>query len=120
MRVESKRLPTLFRQSLLGMFKLLRPIGHGKHVQRSVTIRSSDLSTLLIDFLNEALALAHANKETYASVRFKTLSPNFLEAQLEGYRISSFHNDIKAVTYHEAKVEKDAKNVWYAHIVFDI
>lgn len=120
MHVESRSFPALFRQALLGVCEFLWPAGIGKQVKRTVIVRSPDASALLVDFLNEALSLAQANKETYTSVQFKMLHSNVLEAKLLGRGISSFGEDIKAITYHEAKVEQDEKGVWHARIVFDI
>ncbi len=120
MDVESKSFPALFRQALLGMLEFLRPAGIGKAVRRTVTVHSPDQSALLVDFLNDVLSFAQANKETYTSVQFETLRSNTLRAKLRGHGISSFGEDIKAVTYHEANVEQDEKGVWHAHIVFDI
>jgi len=120
MDVKSKSFPALFRQALLAMFEFLRPIELPKRVLRNVDVRSPDASALLVDFLNEALSLAQTHKETYTSVQFNTLQPKVLRAKLLGHRISSFGEDIKAVTYHEAKVECDSSGIWHAHVIFDI
>ena len=120
MHVESKSFPALFRQSLLGVFEFLRPIALPPEVEHTIDVRSPDSSALLVDFLNEALSQALANKETYDSVQFLSLHSGALRAKLRGHRISSFGEDIKAITYHEAKVQQDEKGVWHAHIVFDI
>lgn len=120
MNVESKSVPALFRQSLLGVFEFMRPIGLPPKVVRTVAVKSADMTALLVDFLNEALSLAQANKEVYTSVQFVTLHSNVLRAKLSGHRVSSFGEDIKAVTYHEAKVERDQSGTWHAHVVFDI
>ncbi|MEK7192164.1 MAG: archease, partial [Patescibacteria group bacterium] len=74
----------------------------------------------LVDFLSEALALSHIHKEIYNKVIFRKFSPNSLEADLEGAPAEFFDEDIKAVTYHEADVKKDAKGNWSAAIIFDI
>lgn len=120
MDVESGSLPALFRQSLLGMFRFLKPVTLPQKVDRAIDVRSSDASALLVDFLNGALSRAQSNKETYTSVTFKTLSDKRLRAKLSGRRVSSFGEDIKAVTYHEAKVGRDSSGTWHAHVIFDI
>ncbi len=120
MDVESRSSRGLFKQSLSGMFKFLKPALRKERVRRSVIVRSPDAAALLVEFLNEALSLAHAKKEAYTSVTFETLSDTELRATLSGRRASSFGEDIKAVTYHEARVECDAAGVWRAHVVFDI
>ena len=120
MSVEGDGFDALLQQALSGMFEFLRPTGMKGRVERRVRVESADRAALLVDFLNEALSLAQANKEAYDSVQFLALHSDVLRAKLRGRRISSFGEDIKAVTYHEAKVEQDEKGVWHAHIVFDI
>ncbi|MGE5443248.1 MAG: archease [Ignavibacteriales bacterium] len=56
----------------------------------------------------------------YNEVTFKTLSPHSLEAILRGFTASSFDEDIKAVTYHEAEVKETEDGKWETMIVFDI
>lgn len=120
MEVECRSYPGLFRQALLGMFDVLKPEPLPEKTERGVAVRSPDTAALLVDFLNEALSLAQANKEMYTSATFKTLSKTTLRAHLRGQRVSSFSDDIKAVTHHEAKVERDPQGLWHAHLVFDI
>ncbi|OGG91035.1 hypothetical protein A3H16_03830 [Candidatus Kaiserbacteria bacterium RIFCSPLOWO2_12_FULL_53_8] len=120
MDVEGDSYGALLEQSLLGMFEYLRPAGKGKRVERAIEVESPDRAALVVDFLNEALSLAHAHKEEYDSATFKVLSDRHVRATLVGNRVGSFGEDIKAVTYHEAAVERDAEDVWRAHFVFDI
>lgn len=120
MEVTDGTIPGLFEQALRGMFAFLRPVRRRQEAKRLVTVRSPDTAALLVDFLNEALSLAQAHKETYESVRFKKLVEKELTAELRGYKVSGFGEDIKAVTYHEAKVERVPKAGWRAHLLFDI
>ena len=120
MEVEDGTLPGLFTQALLGMFAYLRPGKGRKEVKRRVAISSPDRVALLVDFLNEALSLAQSHKEVYESVEFDKLVENELTGRLRGHSAKSFGEDIKAVTYHEAKIERVPKAGWRARIIFDI
>lgn len=120
MEVEDGTIPGLFEQALLGLCAFLRPRMRRQEVRRQVAVRSPDTTALLVDFLNEALSLAQSHKESYESVRFDTLAEGELKAELRGRAVSAFGEDIKAVTYHEATVERGPKAGWRAHIVFDI
>src|SRR3989344_9547577 len=90
MDVEGDSYGALLEQSLLGMFEYLRPAGKGKRVERAIEVESPDRAALVVDFLNEALSLAHAHKEEYDSATFKVLSDRHVRATLVGNRVGSF------------------------------
>ncbi|OGZ41609.1 MAG: hypothetical protein A3C80_00195 [Candidatus Ryanbacteria bacterium RIFCSPHIGHO2_02_FULL_45_43] len=89
-------------------------------IVRNAIVESADRTALLVDFLNEALALAHINKEVYIGVIFTHFSDTALRAQLTGRGVSGFDRDIKAVTYHEAEVLQNEEGKWEVTLVFDI
>jgi len=121
MKVENGTLPGLFTEALRGMFTYLKPTPRGaKEVERVIELSAPDSTALLVDFLNEALSLAQSHKEAYDSIHFDKLVGHQIKARLQGYKVKNFTEDIKAVTYHEAKVEHIPKSGWRAHIIFDI
>ncbi len=122
MRVTGATLEELFRDSLLGMVALADPVSSAERraLRREIALESGDATALLVDFLNEALALMHTDREAYTDVAFHSLAERSLQATLEGYRAESFGEDIKAVTYHEADVNRAATGAWETIIVFDI
>ncbi|MBI5254264.1 archease [Candidatus Falkowbacteria bacterium] len=122
MNVEGKTLNELFGDALLGMIEIMTPIKSRSTaiVKREIEIESADTTALLVDFLNEALAMMSTEHEAYTKVVFQALSERSLKAELEGYNIESFGEDIKAVTYHEANVKKNNDGQWTTTIVFDI
>lgn len=118
-RVFGKTKKELFENALLGMCSFLgTEIRNQKTEIRKIKIRSSDLSSLLVDFLSEGLYLIQTNKEIYNKVRFMNLRNYELESELIGQKIQRFQEDIKAVTYHDLKIEH--KRYWRAEILFDI
>jgi SHS2 domain-containing protein len=122
MRVTGKTLEELFRDALLGMVAAMKPVSSSKPslVKRPVVVEAPDATSLLIDFLGEALVWTHTKREAYVAVRFRTLTESALEAELEGYVAGAFGEDIKAVTYHEAEVKRNAAGVWATTIIFDV
>lgn len=87
---------------------------------RKIRIKSLNLETLLVDFLNEIIYLSQINKEIYPEANFKKFSTKEIEAELVGRPVERFGEDIKAVTYHGLKIEKIEENIFQATVLFDI
>jgi len=120
-RVFGKNKEELFSNALLAMASGLRPKIKNQNAKRkTVKIKANDLPTLLVDFLSEILYLTQVNKEIYNEIKFKKFSDTELEAELEGQKVESFGEDIKAVTYHNLEVEQKDDGTWEAVILFDI
>lgn len=122
LKITSNDLRGLFTDAFRGMMKILKEdIGKKNSSQtRIIKLDSLDETTLLVDFLNEVLSNAEINNEVYSSVRFEKLTDKELEAEINGYRIDGFDEDIKAVTYHEADVRKNTEGKWETMLIFDI
>lgn len=122
MNVEGKTPEELFQDALFGMVRIMDTAKpkHAVVIKREISIEAPDVTSLLVDFLNEALAWMHVEREAYTSVQFRKLTEYSLSAELEGYRSTSFGKDIKAVTYHEADVKKDESGAWNTVLIFDI
>jgi SHS2 domain-containing protein len=120
--VQGDSLENLFSDAVYGMMEILKPqLDNQKQViRRDIAVEAVDTTSLLIDFLNEVLLSVHIHKEMYNEVIFKTLSPCSLAGMLCGFTASSFDEDIKAVTYHEAEVKEAEDGKWETMIVFDI
>lgn len=122
MAVQGRTLEELFSDALAGMASILKSqnASDKKQVERAISLEAPDTTALLIDFLNETLRLAQTNKESYTQVEFKKILPQSLEANLRGFKVQSFEEDIKAVTYHEAEVKRKKDGIWETNIIFDI
>lgn len=120
--VQEKSMEKFFSDAVLGMMKILNPQkADSEHdIQKAVKLKAQDTTSLLVDFLNEVLLSANINKEAYNRVEFKNLSENSIDVVLRGFPVKSFGEDIKAVTYHEANVQKNEKGEWETTLVFDI
>lgn len=109
----------LFLNAVEGMTAILKSSGKGKSVRRKIKVKSLDLNVLLIDFLNEVLYLSETNREIYDDIKFKHFSNKQLQGELEGNKIESFGEDIKAVTYHDVEIKKE-NNIYQVDILFDV
>lgn len=110
----------LFLNAMKGMNAVLRPeIRSTKSETRNIKLESVDLNALLVDFLSEVLCLIQTNKEIYTDVKFGKFSDKELEGELIGNKVESFNEDIKGVTYHGLKIEKN-NNLYEATILLDI
>jgi len=122
MNVEAQNLRQLFKDSIKGMLNTLKtenPEAKKTTVKRTVAVQSSDITALLIDTMNEVLSLAQIHRETYPKIFIRKLSKTAIVAELEGMKVEKFEKDIKAVTFHEANVEKK-EGLWKTTIIFDI
>lgn len=117
----------LFTVALEGMNKILDKRStqqsinkNRKFVHKKISIESSDVTNLLIDFLNNILAKSLINTTIFEKVKFSKLENNHLQADIYGQKVDSFSEDIKAVTYHEAEIVRNEKGNYQTVIIFDI
>ena len=130
-RVYGKTIESLFINALKGMFQSIHPnapqcsILHDRllcpslPISHRVLISSYDKETLLVDFLSEALYLCDTHNEAYLDATINALNHATLNATIFGIAIEGFQLEIKAVTYHDLKIEY-IKGKWQTDIVFDI
>ena len=116
----------LFTAALQGMASIIKKdmqankITETNEIKKEIKIKLPDLTSLLIDFLSEVLTACHTQKTVFCSVAFLKLNENELHAIIKGAKVDAFDEDIKAVTYHEADVRKNASGDLETVIVFDI
>ena len=122
--VKADTLEELFAGALEGMNRILKAnIPSDNMVQSErleIAINSSDVTTLLIDFLSEVLTVSYEKRKIFSGLKISELKDSFIKAWVYGISVKSFDEDIKAVTYHLAKVEKNSAGKWQTRIVFDI
>ena len=122
----------LFRNALIGMFQAIHPIApecsveNDRVVCRSlperheVELKASDIESLLVDFLSEALYLSDVYNQAYLDTIIHECTDTHIAATLCGVNVTGFEVvEIKAVTYHELHIQQH-NGVWQVDIVFDI
>lgn len=122
LRVEAGTLEELFQEALRGMADIIkkRIADDALRITQRIRIQSPDKTSLLIDFLSEALTRSQIEKSVFYDVKVGELADTRLDAEITGAKVDAFDEDIKAVTYHEAEVQKNEKGSYETVIVFDI
>ncbi len=120
-RVDAESLEDLFRDSVRGMYAVMRGEAHGgEPVRRTISVdESADTTSLLVDFLNEVLNRAQIGRELFDDLVFTRFDATSLTAELSGRAPAEFEEDVKAVTYHEADVRME-NGRWTTMLVFDL
>jgi len=124
LRIRTVELHELFEEAALALFSVIvtnadviRPIQ-----QRSFTIAGEQLDDLLRDWLAELLYTFHAGRLVFA--RFEvSIDKGVLTARAHGEPIDRARHEIdvevKAITYHGLKVEREGGQ-WLAEVIVDI
>ncbi len=107
------------RQDAKEIFKNPKP----KTKNSKLKAKSIDINSLLVDFLSEILAKSQINKCIYLVPKIRVSIVNSQKskvvADLVGYPVDHFNEDIKAVTYQDLNIQK-IDGIWQTILVFDI
>ena len=102
----------------LGEFKLK---GDGK--TEFLKLKADTPEELLVEFLSELLFRFDARGLLFDQIEIQELKPGYLAAKIEGAEVnladSEPNYEIKAVTYHQAKIEP-SDDGWRATVIFDV
>ena len=92
-------------------------------LEKHVTVEGTDQTDLFINFLREVLYLINGEGFLPRKVIIAEMQPRYLRVTLcgEKYNVQKhrINKEIKAVTYHQAAVEKTAKG-WKGRVIFDV
>lgn len=112
-------LEELFAEAVPALAQLMEPGARGEPVSRTIELDAPDVTSLLVDFLNEVLTRMHIEHAAFEETRFDSLTETALRATISGARVPGFDEDVKSVTYHEAHVARAAEG-WAVTLVLDI
>lgn len=118
-RVYGKTIEDIFHNALLALFEILKPQLKNKKINENIEIKSFDQFSLLVDFLNEVLALSEIKKVGFYKLEIKNLTANFLKGELEGGEVVQFEQEVKAITYHQGEIKK-RDNYYLVDIILDV
>lgn len=114
----------LFKASLEALckvaFKDYKNSNKNLDITEFIYITAIDETCLLIDFLSEALTLMHINNALYIHFEVEKMDENCLKGILRGFHVDYFSVDIKAVTYHEAKIIMNKNGHFESIFILDI
>jgi len=123
LKVNGRDLGELFGNSLEGMNSIIcngKIPGAGDIITDEIESFADDASLLLVDFLSGVLTLTHTKKAIFDDVRFSSLNENYFKAEISGFPVNGFDEDIKAVTYGETNIVKNIEGYFETVILFDI
>ena len=124
--VRAENIKGLFKESLRAVFEIIsgKDIslfrGSKPKIIREIDVSSVDREALLVDFLSKALSLSEIHREFYFDCEFKEFSSIFLSAYLLGLPLEEKAEEIKGVSYHNLRVEKNKNGEWQTVILFDV
>ena len=109
----------LLEQAARGLYSLAGArLEEGPRRLRVLEIKGEDAETLLVRFLSELLYIAEQENLGFDEYDFN-LRDKTLTAQLSGAQLASWSKEIKAVTYHNIKVQSSLQGL-EVNIVFDV
>lgn len=116
-------LAEVFVNAARGMLQfLIAPDAVRPREQRRRTVEADDMPGLLVAWLNDLLVLLNADGFVPAGFEMLELTDRHLVAVVFGEPVDPsrhhFRLDVKAATYHQLEVRKNA--IWQARVIFDV
>jgi SHS2 domain-containing protein len=118
-RVWAPDLPTLFKEAARAMSSLSGTVtSNGPRLRRTFEAEGPDVESLLVAFLSELVYYQEQENLTFDIFDLRVAGQS-LKAAMEGTQIKSEDKAIKAVTYHNLKIERTTEG-FETTIVFDV
>ncbi|MFH1775939.1 MAG: archease [Candidatus Omnitrophota bacterium] len=125
-RVWGKDLRDLFKNAAEAMLDILierKGEAGEKLLKQEIKIEADTKEELLRSWLAELLSLQDAKKIFFTKIEIQDISEKILQAKVYtgplGKKTHAIKTEIKAVTYHGLKIEKDCGRL-KAEIIFDV
>ncbi len=119
-RAYGQTMQELFANAAYGMFALMVEIdGLVSTTQHEISVSAADRESLLMDWLAELLYLYDTSGEVFISFDVVDISDTRLRANVYGTFLARPQLEIKAVTYHDLRVE-ETNSGYTATVVFDV
>ncbi len=118
-RAYGRDLNELFENAAYALFALEGVTSAQTTVTREVNVNGIDYESLLVNWLSELLYLQETRGETYAQFTVERLTPTALRAKIQGAPSGPLNKFVKAITYHDLKIEQTPEG-WQATVVVDV
>ena len=121
-------LTELFENSAKGMFSVMVGEGYkaqGSRAKKNIKLEANtdNLEEMLVNWLSELLHIFNREKIYFSDFKISGLNNNRMEAEASGVDIDLYQSDlykeIKAVTFHNLKIEEDVDG-FSCTIIFDV
>jgi SHS2 domain-containing protein len=122
-RAYGHTLSELFGNAALGMFSLIAELSNVTPTETmTVEVEAPDRESLLVSWLTELLYYYEVERILFSQFLVLEFSGTWLRGVAQGQRFQTGEMEIlrhvKAVTYHELKVE-ETREGWTAQVIFD-
>lgn len=116
--------PELFKNAAYAMFDIIADLdGLKSSVTQSIEVKAANREELLVAWLGELLYNFYTKQIIFFDFQIDELSATHLKAKALGRHIGENRNrlktEIKAVTYHELKIE-ESESKFIATVIFDV
>jgi len=119
LEVWGSTIDALLRQAALGMFALMRvKVRRSVRICKEIELEIYDWESLLVDFLNEVLYWSESERIGFDEYEI-AIDGRTLQAEICGFPVDTQEKEIKAVTYHNLKIQKTQEG-FITRIVFDV
>jgi SHS2 domain-containing protein len=120
LRIWARDLTNLFVGAAQGMYSLMADIdGLVATTWRQINLEEWDLESLLVSWLNELLFLTETQGLLFIEFRFESLTDETLVAHVGGVPGSATRAGIKAATFHDLRLLREAGE-WTTTLTFDV
>jgi SHS2 domain-containing protein len=124
-RVYGATLAEVFENAATALYAALGQLAKAESGKRKeIKIEAVTLEDVFHDWLAELLYEVETKHVMYDKITVLEAGPGLMTAELEGgvvdFSRSETNEEIKAVTYHELRVEKLADGRWRATVIFDV
>ena len=125
LKVNGTTLKELFENAASGMFYIVAHKKSSTNEHKKIQIKKEveDFEELLVDWLSELLYIFDSQKILFSNFKILELNNGGVIGEAFGEKIDPSKNtlqtEIKAVTFHDLKIEED-KNGFSCKIIFDV
>lgn len=124
LRAYGKNIEELFVNAAFGMFDIITELEKvAPAIFVEIQVEASGWEELLVAWLRELLFRYHSEEILFKDFEIEKLSKAQMKAKAGGEKIVAekheLKTEIKAVTYHELKVERVGSE-WVAQVIFDV
>lgn len=117
--IEDESPTAVLGEAAIALGDLLSEHPKGEPVTHPISLNSSDLPTLLAEWLDELVYLAESDGFVPERVLEMDLTGSAVEAVVAGQRTTP-QTLVKGVTYHRLEFEQDDDGGWHARVVLDV
>ena len=123
--ISAKDLRTLFVNAALAMFEVIVERKDSKKALKTqpvkLNLQADNLKELFVRWLGELLSISDSKGLIFTKITIEEFTETQIKAVALGAKTSEFRGlrEVKAVTHHELKIEKE-KDRYSAEVIFDV